>query len=183
MKKKYVAIRLSESEIAKLKFHAIKSGLTVSGQAGKIVCDYLESGDRELSNLQLQQKLSADIAHAVRTLSDLIQKINPLYPEQMPLLKKERPQTINKTEVTTANRLHSINEECRNKFGSFEGMYLCENDIPPKDINPKAHNWTCIAQYRSWADFHGRQYESDVTLRLKAELQAKGKNEYTGKEK
>jgi len=183
MKKKYVAIRLSESEIAKLKFHAIKSGLTVSGQAGKVVCDYLESGDSDISNRQLQQKLSADIAHAVRTLSDLIRKSNPQLPVQMPLLKKERPQTINKSEVSRANKLDSINEECRNKFGSFEGMYVCENEIPSKNINPKAHNWTCIAQYRSWADFHGRQYESDVTLRLKAELQAKGKNEYTGKEK
>ncbi|MGO9014882.1 MAG: hypothetical protein ACLQF0_07875 [Dissulfurispiraceae bacterium] len=180
MKKKYVAIRLSESEIAKIKFHAIKNGLSVSGQAGEIVCDYLTNGD--ISNLQLQQKLSAEIAHAVLSISELIGK-KDTQPEQMPLLKREKAQTINKTGVITANKLQCINEEYRKKFGLFEGMYTSENHVPSGDINPKAHNWTCIAQYRSWADFHGRQYESDVTLRLKAELHSKGKNEYNGNNK
>jgi len=180
MKNKYVAIRLSESEIARIKFHAIKNGLSVSGQAGKIVCDYLNNGD--ISNLQLQQKLSAEIANAVLSISDLIRRVNR-QPEQMPLPKKEKPQSINNPEVSIANKLQGINEEYKKKFGHFEGMYAREDDIPVKDINPKTHRWTCIAQYRAWADFHGRQYESDVTLRLKAELQAKGKNEYTGNNK
>ena len=180
MKKKYVAIRLSESEIARIKFHAIRNGLSISGQACKIVCDYLNNGD--ISNLQLHQKISADIAHAVLSISDLIRKVNQ-QPEHMPTTKKGKPQTINMPEVNTANRLQSINEEYRKKFGPFEGMYASENDVPASDINPKMHKWACIAQYRSWADFHGRQYESDVTLRLKAELQAKGKNEYTGNSK
>jgi hypothetical protein len=180
MKKKYVAIRLTEGEIAKIKFHAIRNGLSVSGQAGKIVSDYLNNGD--ISNMQLQQKLSAEIAHAVLSISDLIRKSDK-QPEQMPLPKMQKAQTINKTEVNTANRLQCINEEYLKKFGPFEGMYASENDVPRGDINAKKHNWACIAQYRSWADFHGRQYESDVTLRLKAELQAKGKNEYIGNNK
>jgi hypothetical protein len=180
MRKKYVAIRLSDSEIARIKFHAIKNGLTISGQACKIVCDYLNNDD--ISNLQLQQKLSAEIAHAVLSISDLIGKMN-LQPVQTPVPRKETQQTIHNLAVGTANKLQFINEEYRKKFGVFKGMYTSENDVPPRDINPKTHNWTCIAQYRCWADFHSRQYESDVTLRLKAELQAKGKNEYTGNNK